>query len=106
MSENAKEIKVLIKEPGHNMFLASVPNKLGMFQALVDGYIEPVPLGTGLMAIVDADGKLKGKEPNGDYRGDVLVGTVVIAGVKGTNLCDVPNWYVQLCRAKELIDEN
>lgn len=102
----ADEIKVLIKEPGHGFYEATVPNTLGMFQALVDGYIETVPIGRGVLAIVDDEGTLKGKPVNGELGDYILVGVVVVVGQKGEEFADVPGWYVELVKEEGLMEKD
>lgn len=77
-------ITVLIKEPGQKPRPFNIENQLETLQYIVDGYIEVVQLGCDILAIVDEEGKLKGKEPN--YwlpNGDCLVGTIIFCSAKG-----------------------
>ena len=77
-------IRVLIKDPGQRPREFNIENQLETLQYIVDGYIEVVQLGCDILAIVDEEGKLKGKEPN--YllpNGDCLVGTIIFCSTKG-----------------------
>lgn len=77
-------ITVLIKEPGQKPRPFNIENQLETLQYIVDGYIEVVQLGCDILAIVDEEGKLKGKERN--YwlpNGDCLVGTIIFCSTKG-----------------------
>lgn len=77
-------IAVLIKEPGQKPRPFNIENELETLQYIVDGYIEVVQLGCDILAIVDEDGKLKGKAENFwlPY-GDCLVGTIIFCSLDG-----------------------
>lgn len=90
-------IKVILKNPGQKYGTPThiVPS-LKNLQKAVGGYIEQVNLGDGLVMICNEKGKLKGMEPNFvitsglGYLIDEIVGPVIIAGVKGDELADIP----------------
>ena len=90
-------IKVIVKQPNdkYGKPTKMVPT-LESLQKTVGGYIEHVNLGDGLVMICNEEGKLKGIEPNFvitsglGYLIDEIVGPVIIAGVKGEELADIP----------------
>lgn len=88
--------KVIIKRPdeqyGH---MTSISTSLKNLQKTVDGPIEMVTLTTDprVVMICNEEGKLRGLDRNfriGGYFPDVIVGTVIIAGVDGDDLSDIP----------------
>lgn len=86
----ADKIRVIVKNPGEAAEEREVPNTLAALQALVGGYIEAVPLSRDAVILVNEDGKLRSLAPNVMYFDDVLVGPVVIVGVRGEEFADVP----------------
>ena len=95
-------IKVILKNPGQKYGTPThiVPS-LKNLQKAVGGYIEQVNLGDGLVMICNEEGKMKGMEPNFvitsglGYLIDEIVGPVIIAGVKGEELADIPISYAE-----------
>ena len=89
-------IRVIIKKPADKVGTPThiVPT-LERLQEIVEGYIEHVNI-DGVSIICNADGKLIGLEPNFNIVDgfgnllDTVVGTVIITGVKGEELADVP----------------
>lgn len=90
-------IRVIVKRPedkvGKPMHIVPTLERL---QGIVEGYIQHVPIGDGLALICNEEGKLREMEPNFvimDGLGqliDYIVGPVIVAGVKGEELADVP----------------
>ena len=75
-------------------------------QAWVGGLYEAMPLGRGLVALCDEEGRLKQKKPNGVFyvRGEPLeiVGTIVIARVRGPDYVGLEEGDDELLREIEL----
>lgn len=97
-------IKVIVKQPNDKYGKPTkiVPS-LENLQKTVGGYIEQVNLGDGLVMICNEEGKLRGMEPSfqiADGLGvtDVIVGPVIIAGVDGEDLGDIPITYHEWMR--------
>lgn len=103
--------RVIIKRPdeeyGH---VANISMKLENLQRTVGGYIEVVPVlsdivGKKVVCICDEDGKLKGYDRNFRLYGDIVVGTVILCGMDGENLTDIPiefkTWKKVLDRLQE-----
>ena len=85
-----KQILAVIKEPGQAPRLEPLfENTLEAFQAAVGGCIETVTLATDLVIICNEEGKLIGLEPNMKIPGDILCGTIIVAGVSGDEFDDV-----------------
>lgn len=90
---------VLIKDPGQRPREYNIENNLETLQLIVGGYIEVVQLGCDILAIVDEEGKLKGKEqnywlPNGDF----LVGTIIFCSTKGEEFAGLSKAQATLIR--------
>lgn len=90
-------MRVLIKDPGRNARMWDIENDLDVLQYIVDGYIEVVELGCGIIAVCDEEGKLKGKERN--YwlsNGDCLVGTVIFCTTDGEEFAGLSDEQVSM----------
>lgn len=99
-------MKIVFKEPGKAPRTMVIPNELHIFQQLVDGYIEVVTMQNGLVAIVNEDGKLWGMKPSGlTYKGDPLVGNVILCGVDGDQFTDVPEDIATVVDALTSLEE-
>lgn len=86
------EIRVIIKRPGEAAFEASVANELETLQRWVQGYIEAVTLSTGptVVLICNEEGRIVGLTPNCRINGEMILGTILLVGVKGENFADMP----------------
>ena len=85
-----KKIRIIRQKPGCMAEWIDLPNRLEDLQREVGGYIEILPLTDGSCLICNAEGKLQGLKENVFYRGDVIVGTILIAGTDGDELDDLP----------------
>ncbi len=87
-------IRIFRKRPGEGWQGAEIPNTLEALQKEVGGYIETVTLAKDrkmlTVIICNEDGKLQGLAPNIIIGGELFVGTIIVAGVKGEEFCDVP----------------
>lgn len=83
-------ITVMVKNPGHPWRELRVRNELSKSQTLVGWYIETVPVDEGMLLLVNEDGKLRGMEPNFEYRKDILCGPVVAVGIHGDSFDSCP----------------
>jgi len=72
-------IRVVIKRPGEKPVSAVMDNTLTAFQKAVEGYIETVSLGDGMVIVCNEEGRVKGLAPN--IPG--FVGTLVFVGFDG-----------------------
>lgn len=83
-------INVIVKEPGKAPVEITIRNELAPLNDLVDGYIETVQWDARHVLIVNEEGKLRHMECNFLMRNmDMIVGTVVWAGVDGEDLTSV-----------------
>lgn len=73
---NETKIRVLVYRPEQPSKVEEHGRDLEAQQALVEGYIESVPLGEGIFMTCNEEGKLKGLAPNFVLPGDLIVGTV------------------------------
>jgi len=93
------KIKVIIKRPdeakGH---VTAISNTLENLQRTVGGYIQVVTLDDDLVLICNEEGKLRGLAPNCRCKGDLFVGTIIVAGSGfGTgDFADVPEEAVKM----------
>ena len=83
-------IKIIRKKPGCMAEWIELPNRLEDLQREVGGYIEILPITDGSCLICNEEGKLQGLPENVYFRGDVIVGTILIAGTDGEELDDLP----------------
>jgi len=86
------EIKVIIKRPGEAAFEATIANELETLQRWVGGYIEACMLSTSprVALICNEEGRIVGLTPNVRMNGEIFVGTILLAGVKGDEFADCP----------------
>lgn len=87
-------MKVIVKRPGEAAELKDIPNTLACLQHEVGGYIETVNISADMVAIVDEEGRVKGKPAN--ILG--LVGTIVFVGSKGERFTGVSDNAVLLMK--------
>ena len=85
------KIKAIIKrhdeEFGH---MTNISESLENLQNTVGGYIECVSPDPRIVIICNEEGKLIGMEQNMKIPGDILCGTIIVAGVSGDEFDDVP----------------
>ncbi len=93
-------MRVLIKEPAKAAKITEIDNTLEALQEAVGGYIEvvPVPNSPGVVYICNEEGKLRGYAPNVLIPGDVICGTVLVAGVDGEEFCSLSDETVEAMR--------
>lgn len=86
------EIRVIIKRPGEAAFEASVANELQTLQLWAQGDIEAVTLSTGptVVLICNEEGRIVGLTPNCRINGEMILGTILLVGVKGEEFADCP----------------
>lgn len=90
MNEGYK-IKAIVKradEPrGH---MTSISCSLKNLQNIVEGYIETVTIGPGLVIICNEEGRLRGLPYNCEVAGITFVGDIICIGAEGDEFADVP----------------
>lgn len=91
---DGQKVRAIIKSPGAEAGHESVVlNELKAFQAVVEGYIETLPVeDTGAIIICNEEGKLRNLPHNIYYqRGmDSIVGTILVVGTDGDEFADCP----------------
>lgn len=97
---------VVTKKPNEKPLIVEIKNELSELQRIVKGHIEIVQLAPKIVVICDDEGKLKGYEPNLKYGLDILVGTVIFAGVEGEELKSLNDEQIEIvtnfCEAFEV----
>lgn len=83
-------IKVLIKDPGKAPREFNIENTPETFQHIVGGYIESVTFAEDMCIICNEEGRLMNLPHNCDVCGIDFVGTIILCGVKGEELSDLP----------------
>jgi len=76
-------MKIIIKNPKEEPYVAEVEDNLETYQKIVGGYIEAIKIGDSqdrILLICNEEGKLKGLQPNFFISGDTIVGTVFFVG--------------------------
>ena len=91
-----KKISVLIKEPGKKPRHVNISDRLENLQKTVGGYIETVTIAQDLVVICDEEGRLKGYPHCCSICGVDFCGTIILAGIDGEELGDIPVDYQQL----------
>lgn len=69
-------IRIVRKQVGKEAEVVSIPNTLEALQSEVSGYIEVVHVGSGILLVLNEEGKLEGLEPNFNLGHDTIVGNV------------------------------
>ena len=87
------KISVIVKDPGKKPRHVHIENSLKNLQNTVGGYIETFTFATDGVVICNEEGRLLGLEHNCSFLGVDFVGTIVIAGMKGDELCDLPGTW-------------
>lgn len=84
-------MKALLKNPHDKGFHEIIiPNKLGVLQQLVGGYIESVTIAEDACIICNEEGYILGMPHNCEYCGINFVGPILIVGVDGDEFTDAP----------------
>ena len=76
-------MKVVIKEPGRQAYVKEIENKLNVYQEIVGGYIEVLPLIKSLRIICNEEGKIKDLDPNIFLDNDIIMGSIVVTAFDG-----------------------
>jgi len=82
-------IRVVIKRPNELAYVTDIKNDYETIRNIIGGYLEVFPFAFDIICICDEEGKLKGLKPNFIHSQDVIVGTVIFAGVKGENFASL-----------------
>ena len=74
------KIKILKVEPGKPPCVKEIANDFKASQEEVEGDIECVGFGDGCVAVINAEGKLNGMQPNRRNGDDIICGPFFICG--------------------------
>lgn len=85
-----KMIRVLVKAPGRKAAWQVIPYDLKTLQNLVGGRIEHTLVPPGVVVISDEEMLFKNSRYNCTISGIQFFGTIVLAGVAGEKLVDLP----------------
>lgn len=101
-------MKAIRKKPGCAPEIIEVENTLKALQDEVGGYIEVITLPYDAAIICNEEDRILGLPDNGRVCGVDVVGTVLIVGTKGEELCDVPaiDGFVEVLRPAGVPDGN
>ena len=83
-------MRVIRVRPGELPEIIDVANELSALQEQVEGYIECVAIDEDVVIICNEEGAINGMKFNTYADGHYLFGTILIAGVKGEEFCDIP----------------
>ena len=89
-------MKAIRKKPGCEPEMVEVENTLRALQTEVGGYIETVTIASDAVIICNEEGRILGLPDNCRFYGVDFVGTVLIVGVNGPELCDVPAFFKRM----------
>ena len=88
------KMRCIVKRPdelyGH---MTNITPSLENLQKIVQGYIEAVPLQEGVIILCNEMGKIQGLDwniPHPHNKHDILVGTIIVCGVKGEHFVSLP----------------
>lgn len=94
MNKAIGKMRCIVKRPdelyGH---MTNIVPSLENLQKNVGGYIEAVPLQEGVIILCNEMGKIQGLDwniPHPHDKRDILVGTIIICGVKGEHFVSLP----------------
>jgi len=99
--------RCIIKRPDEKFGrVTNISTRLENLQKIVEGHIQYVPICEGTAILCNEEGKIPGLEPNfaigSGITRDVIVGTAIIIGIDGEELCDIPisfeTWKILLLR--------
>lgn len=85
-----EKIKAIIKRPDERGHVSWISNTLENLQRTVEGYIEAVKIGDGVVVLCNEEGRLRGLEANCRICGVDFVGTICVVGVDGEEFTDCP----------------
>lgn len=84
--KKSQTIKALLIEPMQKPRVIEIEVSLESYQQQVGGLIEILYLEDDAVLVVNEEGKLLGLAPNRRFYDDILVGNILILGIRGENL--------------------
>lgn len=92
-------MKVIIKEPRKTHEIRKIENNLETYRKIINCktiHVVQVPFNPDIAIILDDNGKLLGKTPNFWRYNDIIVGTVIFAGIDGEDLVDLTDEQINI----------
>ena len=77
------------RRPGRKPEIIGIENTLEALQEAVGGYIETLTVDDYTVLVMDEEGKLKGKPVCMTYKGECLVGDILVLGYIGDEFYDI-----------------
>ena len=97
-------MKVVVKKAGENFGeVREIENELEPLQEIVDGWIETVHWGDGILLVLNEEGKLKDLPFNFSLGMDVILGDVVFVGQDGEDMASLSDEQLDLLRKQRII---
>lgn len=90
------KIKAFIKRPGEAGHMSYISDTLKNLQNHVDGYIETVTMGHGVVLVCNEEGRINGMPYNCHVMDVGFYGTILILGFKGDRFTDIPLTITQV----------
>ena len=86
-----ERLKCFLKRPDSGWYATNCSTSLGNLQRIVGGYIESVTFpDLGVVVICNEEGRLRGLPYCCTIQGVSFVGDIMVYGIDGENLADVP----------------
>ena len=76
-------IRIVRKEVKKEAVVDTIPNTLESLQSEVGGYIEVVSVGSGILMVLNEEGKFNGSEANFNLGYDMIMGNVIFVKSDG-----------------------
>lgn len=94
-------MKAIFKDPLKESKIIDVENSVAGIQKVIGGYFEAITIEEDACILCDEEGKIKRLKPNCIYNGELIVGPVLVVGVKGEDFTDVPERIIERWNEKE-----
>lgn len=98
-------MKILVVKPHEKPYEVDIENKLESMQAIVEGYIERIPLDKNVFLVCNEMGKVQELEGNRRVGNDVIAGTFFIVGANGYDFTSLTNQQVEMYSSRFEKDE-
>lgn len=88
-------MKAIFKDPLKDSKIIDVENSVAGIQKVIGGYFEAITIKEDACILCDEEGKIKRLKPNCIYNSELIVGPVLVVGVKGEDFTDVPERIIE-----------
>lgn len=89
-------MKVMIKKVGRDPEVVEIKDELKVYQEIVGGHIEVIPLWDNILCICNEDGKMLGLFPNFKYYNDIVVGDVIFISASGEDFVGLSDIQIDM----------